>query len=125
MLTNPNTIDGFADESFVTLFDYIKGHDLKVAIEGHGNIYNIETINRVDFVVLFKGSIQEYNENCIPGRSAGPFCNQAQLTNAFVNELTGAIDANIIESSKFISMVFEVDKSIATWSQLRLVFVNP
>ena len=118
MLTNPNTLNGFADHSFVSVFEYIKGQNLKVAIDGHGNNYDIETINRVDSVVVFKGSLTDYNQNCIQGRSPGPFCNQAQLSNQLVNDLTNAIEKNLIESSKFISMIFEVDKSQGTWSRL-------
>ena len=94
---------------------------MKVALEGYGNEFNIETINRVDSVIIFKDDVSEYEENCLAGRSKGPFCRQAQLSNDFIAELTEAIENNMIESSKFVSMVFNVDKTKGKWRIVRTV----
>ena len=109
--SEPNTVNGFADESFIPIFDFVRSKGLKIMLEGYNNVYDIETINRVDSIVIFKDNFEKFSENCVEGRNSGPFCQQSQISNQIISELTSAVQNNLIDASKFITMIFDVDQA--------------
>ena len=94
--SEPNTVNGFVDESFIQIFDFVKSKGLKIMLEGYNNVYDIETVNRVDSIVIFKDNFEKFSTNCVAGRSPGPFCQQSQISNEMIEDLTSGRVRNFL-----------------------------
>ena len=83
----------------MTRFDYAKTVNLLVSNEGYGEVYNMNTVNKIERIIVFRVDFTNFPSS------------EPQLTQAFQNELVNAVSQGSVKDTKLAQMIFSVDDS--------------
>ena len=111
-LQNPSRVLCYTNPKYSAIFDYIKSKSLSVGVDGYNGNFNLEMVNQVDSITIFKESASSFNQNC-GTYGNGPFCQKEKYhSNELVDMLSQAIESGSIKKDKFGAMIYGVDRTL-------------
>ena len=111
-LQNPSRVLGYTNPKYSAIFDYIKSKNLLVGVDGYNGNFNLEVVNKVDSITLFKGLAANFNQNC-GTYGNGPFCQKEEHhSDELVDKLYRAVQSGSIKKDKFGAMIYGVDSTL-------------
>ena len=96
--TNPGPA-GYITTHWNDIFDYARTANMLVSIEGYGEVYNMNVINKVDRIVNFRDDLTNFPSD------------EPQLSQTFQNELIEAIEKGLVKDTKFAQLIFYVGQN--------------